>query len=132
MSKKLKTILLIDDNFNDNFLHERAIKKVDPTITVVAKNSGIDALEYLKTKENLKPDLVLLDINMPGMNGWDFLQKYILLDKEDLSGAPIIMLTTSENPNDIKKVQDFSVLVDYHSKPLTKEIMEDIKLKYFQ
>jgi CheY-like chemotaxis protein len=132
MSKQLKNILLIDDNFNDNFFHERAIKKVDPTITVIAKNSGPDALEYLKSKQNLKPDLILLDINMPGMNGWDFLQKYILLDKEAQSDAPIMMLTTSENPDDIKKVQSFSILADYFSKPLTKEIMEDIKLKYFQ
>jgi CheY-like chemotaxis protein len=121
--------MLVDDDSDDNFFHERAIKKVDSTIIVIAKNSGIEALEYLKSKqdkENQYPDLIFLDINMPKMNGWDFLQEYTLLDKEVQSHAIIIMLTTSANPDDVERAKSFSVISDFIIKPLTKEIMENI------
>ena len=127
--------MLVDDDLNDNFFHEREIKKADSTTIVIAKNSGTKALEYLKSKkdkENQHPDLILLDINMPGMNGWDFIQEYNLLDKEVQSHAIIIMLTTSENPDNIERTKSYSFISDYIIKPLTKEILEDIIRKYFK
>ena len=134
MSNELRCIMLVDDNEDDNFFHEREIKKVGLTTVIVAKNTGMDALEYLKSKqgqENHHPDLIFLDINMPGMNGWDFLEQYNLLDKEVQSHAIIIMLTTCENPDNIKRTKSWSFVSDYIVKPLTKEIMEDIIRKYF-
>ena len=68
--------MLVDDNQNDNFFHEREIKKNNVETIVITKNTGIEALQYLKEKkvdEDLQPDLIFLDINMPGMNGWEFL-----------------------------------------------------------
>jgi len=127
--------MLIDDNFNDNFFHERAIKKVNNGITVIAKTSGSDALEYLSSqynKEDQAPDLIFLDINMPRMNGWDFLEKYLLLAEEAREVPPVIMLSTSENPHDIERMKSFNIISDYYSKPLTKEKMEDIQEKHFQ
>src|SRR5687768_7642245 len=97
MSKKLNCIMLVDDNHDDNFFHERAIKKNNLESIVITKNSGKEALEYLKSKTDPHSDLIFLDINMPGMNGWEFLKEYNLLDKELQSGAVIIMLTTSDN-----------------------------------
>lgn len=126
--------MLVDDNEHDNFFHERAIKEFDLAIVVVAKKSGTEALEYLNSKherEDQHPDLIFLDINMPGMNGWDFLEQYNLLDKEVQSHAIIIMLTTSANPADIERSKSWDFISDYIVKPLTKEMMEEIISKYF-
>jgi CheY-like chemotaxis protein len=132
--KELRCIMLIDDDENDNFVHERVIRKSGSTIAVIPITSGEEALEYLTTNRannDLMPDLVFLDINMPRMNGWEFLQQYDLIKTELGKEIFFIMLSTSENPDDIKKSKTWNLVVDYISKPLTKEIMEDIKHKYF-
>lgn len=134
MKKKLNCILLIDDNPDDNFFHEREIKKNDIATHVITKNSGSEALSYIKSQGDnmdMRPDLIFLDINMPGMNGWEFLEQYELLDKELQSGIIIVMLTTSENPDDIARAMKWSFVCDYVAKPLSKERMEGIVSKYF-
>jgi len=135
MNEKLRCVMLVDDDHNDNFFHEREIRKTNRAIIIITKKNGLSALEYLKSKKqdgDLHPDLILLDINMPGMNGWDFLQEYNRLDKELQSRAIIIMLSTSKNPDDEAKSKTWSFVSDYMTKPLTKEKMEDIINKYFK
>ena len=124
--------MLVDDNADDNFFHEREIKKNDQGHTIITKNSGIKALEYLKLKKEPHSDLIFLDINMPVMNGWEFLKEYDQLDKAFQSRAIIIMLTTSDNADDVAKANTYSSVSDYITKPLTKEIMKDIIEKYFK
>ena len=131
MDKKLKCILLIDDNPHDNFFHEREIMKDNPANIVVTKDSGTGALEYIRSKKDPRSDLIFLDINMPGMNGWEFLEAYNKLDKELQSQAIIIMLSTSENIADIAKTKNWSFVSDFITKPLTEEIMKAITAKYF-
>jgi CheY-like chemotaxis protein len=123
--------MLVDDNHHDNFFHEREIKKANASNVVITKNSGMDALEYLKSKRDPHSDLIFLDINMPGMNGWEFLQEYNALDKELQGQAVIIMLTTSDNADDVAKAGSWSFISDYITKPLTKEVMTGISRKYF-
>lgn len=135
MSKNLRCIMLVDDNHDDNFFHEREIKKNNLATIVIAKNTGLEALEYLKSKKDIKhvqPDLIFLDINMPGMNGWEFLKEYNQLDNKLQSHVIIIMLTTSDNPDDEARSKTWSFVSDYITKPLTKEIMKDIIKKYFK
>ncbi len=131
--KKLKCILLIDDNPDDNFYHERVIKKCNVAETVLAKNSALDALNFLKSKkkEEEPPELILLDINMPVMNGWDFLEEYEKLDDDLKSKAIIVMLTTSQNPDDAKKAATMKVVSDFKTKPLTKDTLDDIIRRFF-
>jgi CheY-like chemotaxis protein len=134
MNKKLKCIMLVDDNPDDNFYHERVIKKSNTADVVVAKQTGREALEYLKSKKNcddLHPDLIFLDINMPGMNGWEFLEEYKKLDEKFKSRAVVIMLTTSDNPDDMTKAKTMNIASDFKTKPLTKEMLEEIINKYF-
>jgi CheY-like chemotaxis protein len=124
--------MLIDDNPHDNFFHERAIRMVDTESTVIVKENGIQALEYLKSSKGTAPaDLIFLDINMPGMNGWEFLQQYVQLDKELQNGIIVIMLTTSDNPDDQEKAHQLDFVSDFITKPLTQEAMQKIIDKHF-
>ena len=132
MKEKLISILLVDNDSDNNFFHERAIKKYDPNITVVSKNSGLAALEFLKTVPHILPDIIFLDINMPGMNGWEFMDEYNLFRKEFQNETIVLMLTNSENPDDQKKAKSFNYISEYITKPLTKELFETIKNKYLK
>ena len=131
---KLKCIMLVDDNPDDNFFHERVINKSNITNSVVAKQTGVAALQHLKSKEDadLHPDLIFLDINMPGMNGWEFLEAYKELDEKFKSRAIIIMLTTSENPDDKMKAKSMNIAADFKTKPLTQEMLNEIMDQYFK
>jgi CheY-like chemotaxis protein len=123
--------MLIDDSPDDNFFHEREIKKSDSTNVVITECSGKNALEYLKSKKEPRSDLIFLDINMPEMNGWDFLEEYNQLEKELRGHALIMMLTTSDNFDDVARAKNWGIVSDYITKPLTKEVMSDIAAKYF-
>lgn len=126
--------MLVDDNPDDNFFHERVILKNNAAASVVIKQSGKEALEYLKTKHlhsDKHPDLIFTDINMPGMNGWEFIEEYKKLDKALQSLAIVVMLTTSENPDDKLKTQQANLPLDFKTKPLTKTMLDEIIGKYF-
>ena len=123
--------MLIDDNPDDNFFHEREIRKTNLASNVIAMNSGMQALEYLRSKTEPHADLIFLDINMPGMNGWEFLEEYNQLGKELQSHAIVMMLTTSQNPDDKVKAEISGNVSEYITKPLTKEIFKEIVAKYF-
>lgn len=133
MTKKVKCIMLIDDNPDDNFVHKRIIQKNDAAANVVVKESGPAALDFLKedaTEEGQRPELIFLDINMPNMNGWEFLDEYSMLDKGLQSKAVIIMLTTSDNPDDRERAKKLNISADFKTKPLTKEILDEVLSKY--
>jgi len=126
--------MLVDDNPDDNFYHERVIKKSGAADIVITKETGMEALEYLKSKKEiieLRPDLIFLDINMPGMNGWEFLAEYNKMDKQFQSKAIVVMLTTSDNRNDMMKAMASANISEFKTKPLTKEMLEEVIDKYF-
>ena len=127
--------MLVDDDPDDNFIHERLIKKNAAADIVIIKRTAIEALRYLKSKKEnsglLLPDLIFLDINMPGMNGWEFLDEYKELAKEFHSHTLVVMLTTSENPDDMLRAKLLAKVAAFKSKPLTKEMLEEILEKHF-
>jgi len=122
--------MLIDDDEPTNFLSKMLIEEAHCAEHIQIADSGKMALDYL-SNGNESPDLIFLDINMPAMNGWEFLKEYNKLEKALQSRAIIIMLTTSDNPDHVAKANTFSFVSDYITKPLTKEIMEGINKKYF-
>lgn len=129
--KKLPCVMLIDDNGDDNFYHERVIKKNNAAEKVISIESAKEAISYLTNEENLRPDLIFLDINMPEMNGWEFLEEYQKLEERLRGKVVVIMLTTSDNPDDQAKAQKLNVLADFKTKPLTNDMLKEILLKYF-
>lgn len=129
MDKNINCIMLVDDNKIDNFFHTRVITKHGAVKTIIEKTSGEEGLEYLKNKEinnGIHPEVIFLDINMPGMNGWDFIEEYSQLDKELQSKMVVIMLSTSENPDDVALAKTKNILADFRTKPLTKTMLDEI------
>lgn len=129
---KLKCIMLVDDNKIDNFFHERVIKKNDAAENIIAKDSGREALDYIMQGDAvLQPDLIFLDINMPDMNGWEFLESYKQLDSKLQTAMIVVMLTASENPDDKARAATQGILADFKTKPLTKEMLEEVIEKFY-
>jgi CheY-like chemotaxis protein len=134
MKKKLNCIMLIDDDFATNLYHKIVIEESECTHHIVVQNSAEEALEYLKnafSEVNPKPDLIFLDINMPRMNGWDFLEEYKGLPLEKQAENVVVMLSTSSNPDDLNRAKSNPCVKDYRSKPLTVKMLEEIVEQYF-
>jgi CheY-like chemotaxis protein len=131
MKNKVSCIMLIDDNPDDNFFHKRVILKNNAADTVLIMQSAEKALAYLRSPEEQQPQpqIIFLDINMPGMNGWEFLEEYNKI--EHAHQVIIAMLTTSDNPDDKKRAQKVDRVSEFKSKPLSKEMLESILEKYF-
>ena len=133
--KKLNCILLIDDDESTNFLHELVIKKAGVADEVISHQSGKSALDYLQTETEGKhpqPDLIFLDINMPGMNGWEFLTEYKKLEKQQQGKFVVVMLTTSLHPEDESKANQLPEITDFMNKPLTEDMLNKVLDKYFE
>ena len=135
MQDKLPSVLLIDDNAATNFLHARVLKKSSLVGYVHACTSAQNGLKYITTSNQKdiypRPDLIFLDINMPGMSGWEFLEAYRNLPDEQRGKIVIVMLTTSLNPDDRKKAEQIEEINDFQEKPLTVERLKRILDKYF-
>jgi CheY-like chemotaxis protein len=132
MKKKLNCILLVDDNSHDNIYHKIILKEMNVANRIDVVLNGVEALIYLKRENQLPPELIFLDINMPRMNGWEFLEEYKHLDAKQKARVVIMILTTSANPDDIKKAREIKEVTGFETKPLTVEMMNGILHQHFQ
>ncbi len=128
MNHNLSCIMLVDDNEADNYLHKMVIEEANCTNQIVVMLNGKEAIAYLQ--ENLHtpqfPELIFLDINMPVMNGWEFLDAYAKAGYNKKTSSIVAMLTTSINPDDFTKAQQKEVVADFTNKPLTSEKLDEI------
>ena len=132
--KRLKRVLLIDDYEADNFMHEMLFEEMGCADEIVVKLNGREALDYLTTPQQgqlPRPDLICLDINMPVMNGWEFLAAYEALDEDMRGGVVLMMLTTSLNPDDKSLADSSEAISDFVSKPLTRKALGELLSKHF-
>ena len=108
-------ILLVEDDQVDVMTVMRALKEIHVTNPVVNSENGQDALNYLRDPKNAKPCIILLDLNMPIMNGIEFLQ--VAKHDAQLKRIPVVVLTTSEEQQD--KVNSFDLgVAGYMAKPV--------------
>ncbi len=131
MKKKMNCILLIDDDKEDNFFHQMVINEMNITERIEVALNGVEALNFLKKENQIPPELIFLDINMPKMNGWEFLDAYNKLNAEHKAKVVVVMLTTSINPSDKKRAEQFPDIIGFNCKPLTEEMISEILERYF-
>lgn len=127
---KTNHILLVDDNYLDNYINNHVIEDNNIAEKITIMDSPLNALSFLEEIKNdfeAFPDLIFLDISMPKMDGFGFLEEFVKFPKAVEKKCVVIMLTSSNNPNDKARAFEFEVVKDYFIKPL-----DDIMLEIFK
>ncbi len=117
--------MIVDDNDIDQMICKRVAGKCSFVDSVVSYLYAEEALEHLETQRPPVPDVILLDINMPRMDGFEFLEA--LADSSvDIQSTVVVMLTTSSDTKDRNRASQFKHVKGYLTKPLSKESLEDM------
>ena len=119
----LSCVMTIDDSEPDQFISKLVIEGYDSEIEVLQAYDGQEALEMLATAERM-PEIIFLDINMPRMNGHEFLAAYHARNEPEV--AVVVMLTSSSQEQDKEKSQAYDCVKKYIAKPLETQLMEAI------
>jgi CheY-like chemotaxis protein len=123
MKTSTKPILLVEDDTVDAMTVKRALKEINVVNPLVRHENGEEAIEYLRDAGNEKPCIILLDLNMPVMNGIEFL--HVIKADDQLRRLPVIVLTTSEEQQD--KINSFNMSVaGYIAKPVDYRQFVDV------
>ena len=130
MSKKLGTILLIDDDDATNYLHLYYINKLNFFQKVLVAKNGEEAIDLIHSLEQ-EPNLILFDINMPLMNGWEFIEEFECCELNEKLQSKLVVLSASLNPDDRKKAEEHPCIEDFIVKPLNSQKLEEIVRKCF-
>lgn len=120
MHHKFKSVLLIDDDEIVHFILSRLFRTSGLCGNIEKVTDGEEAIAFMNQSPQADPELILVDVNMPGMNGFDFLDAYAKLPAERKKKHTVIMLTTAENQMDRKKASTYPDLTAYLAKPLTE------------
>ncbi len=122
-------VLLIDDSEIDNYINKAIISKSTRITDVVVKTSGVKALDYLKEIEENPdefPDIIFLDIRMPEMDGYEFIENYKGLPEEAKAKCRVFVLSSSINPKDLERSESYREIEKHLSKPLAHHNIEDL------
>ncbi|MEZ5018501.1 MAG: response regulator [Flavipsychrobacter sp.] len=129
MDSILGCTLLIDDDQSTNFINKMLITRANCSHKIVTQNTGLHAIEFIKSNIEAdcdKPILIMLDLNMPIMNGWEFLEEYEQLGLFHQKDIRLIVLTTSINPDDIERAKNTNLVHSFINKPLTAQKLDTI------
>lgn len=131
---QFSTVMLVDDNEIDNFINQKMIEGCNFAEKVYVHTSGRSALEFLQNIERNKdfpreliPQVIFLDISMPIMDGFQFVDEFRKLSPQITKDVKIMLLTSSINPLDQQKSTAISHITNYMNKPLTKEHLSKIE-----
>ncbi|MES2107901.1 MAG: response regulator [Bacteroidota bacterium] len=124
MAMCFKTCLLIDDNYIDNFVTRKIIEGSNFAESITVVRSATEAIASL-AEGKIKPDVIFLDVRMPLMSGFEFLEEYdkINMDKDHIK---IFMLSSSLDPMDMRKSTDNKYITQFIHKPLTQKALEEL------
>jgi CheY-like chemotaxis protein len=134
---RFNKVLLIDDNEIDNFINERIITSTNFSTEVIVRNSATLALDvvrefFAKNDSSYYPEIIFLDLNMPVMDGFQFLvefEKIVTDQNKNLDGkCKIIVLSSSISPADIDKASQNKYVIKYLNKPLSEKYLNAVHL----
>ncbi len=131
MKEKLESILLLDDNPATNYIHRKFIEKVNCAEKVLDFQNGYEALKYIRDNPQYPPDLIFVDINMPIMDAWEFLEEFEKLDEKQRQKSKVFVLTTSLSPRDVEKAGEIEFIEDVMIKPLSTDDIERLMAEFF-
>lgn len=124
-SSSLGTLMIIDDDEVDQMMYRRIIQRSGVANSILQFSLAADALEYLRQPDREEIDLIVLDINMPIMNGFEFLEAATKEFGVCFTKAIVVMMTTSINSEDVARARSFGVVKDFLNKPLTIEAIKN-------
>jgi CheY-like chemotaxis protein len=129
---KLSSILLVDDDKITNFLNQLLLNDLGVAEQVLTAENGQEALRIIQEQCETSdcPGLILLDVNMPVMNGFEFLEAYEKMAFTRKQSIIVIMLTTSLHPRDVKRLNGMPIQ-GFLNKPLTKAMIQELVQKHF-
>jgi CheY-like chemotaxis protein len=135
--QKLAKVLLVDDDHIITFLHTQLLKRFLVVEQLLVAHNGVEALQMLtqtcaESDPSAEPILVLLDLNMPVMNGLQFLEAYQQHPLAQQCRVVIVVLTTAEYSRDLERIRALALTADILTKPLTQEKVETILHRHFQ
>lgn len=125
----LKTLTIVDDDDIFVFLTTKIIEQTNLVDLIKVFGNGLDAINFLKENKNnvdALPDIILLDLSMPIMNGWQFLEEYNKLNPTIGKKITIYICSSSISPDDITRAKTISEVSDYIIKPITKDKLIDL------
>jgi CheY-like chemotaxis protein len=129
MNDSKPQVLLIDDDQVYLFAATKTIEATGLAGTVDVCTNGLDALEYLNriiSSSGKLPDVIFIDINMPVMDGWEFLEEYKTLSTRINNNIKIYILSSSVDKNDIMRSKEYNSVIEYVVKPVYKEKFSEI------
>jgi CheY-like chemotaxis protein len=127
--KTIDTLALIDDDETYQFIAKHTIMNLNIVDRLKIFSNGKEAIDYLRSKlhdPSQLPDVILLDLNMPVMDGWDFLERYLMLQPRIGKKIHIYIVTSSVDPVDVERANRINAVTDYFVKPLTRDKLVSI------
>jgi CheY-like chemotaxis protein len=132
--KKYRTVMLIDDNEIDNLINQKMIEAASVTENIYTHTGAKSAIEFLRNMEKMDvaekvlPDVIFLDIDMPLMDGFQFLEEFEKLGSVAKNKCKIVMLTSSINPQDYSRSKKYTNVKMYLNKPLSHESISKLDI----
>lgn len=127
--KKIDTFCIIDDDDIYQLTTSILLKKTELVKKIIVFSNGLEAINFLKSEigqEDNIPDIVFLDVNMPVMDGWEFLEEFLLIKSTLPKTVVIYMVSSSVDERDVSKAKSISSLSGYIVKPISNQNIIDV------